>query len=125
MTNRVQAVPGNMFEDEYYPEADAYTFGNVLHDWPDEVNKGLLTKAYESLPSNGTVIILEMLIEEDIVTTTRSAAGLNLVMVTNEQGRQYKASELEKMLGDVGFVDTTVYKSSETPYSAIVSKKKH
>jgi len=124
LTNRIKVVPGNMFEDEYYPEADAYAFGNVLHDWPDKVNMGLLAKAYKSLPSNGTVIILEMLIAEDIVSTTQAAAGLNLVMVTNEQGRQYKASDLEKMLSDVGFVDTAVYKSNETPYSAIVSKKR-
>jgi len=108
-----------MFEDNLFALGDCYAFGNVLHDWPDEINKKLLQKAYESLPVDGCVIILEMLIHEDIASSTKSAAGLNLVMVTNEQGRQYKGRELEQMLKQTGFVDSEIISSTLTPYSII------
>jgi hypothetical protein len=125
LEERVQAVPGNMLDDEFFPAADCYAFGNVLHDWPDDTNMALLKKAYKSLPeSTGKVVLLEMLISEDIASTTSAAAGLNFVMVANEDGRQYKSSELEKMLKDAGFVDIEVVKSPLTPYSAIVGNKK-
>lgn len=113
-----------MFEDDLFPSGDCYAFGNVLHDWPDEVNKRLLEKAFQSLPTNGCVIILEMLINEDIGLTTKAAAGLNLVMVTNEQGRQYKENELYQMLSETGYVDPQTISSPLTPYSIVRAFKR-
>ena len=127
MTDRVTAIPGDMFKDQSFPPATCYGFGNVLHDWSDEDNTALLQKAYDSLPSNGDggkVVLLEMLVSEDVTSTTNAAAGLNLIMVTNEDGRQYKASELQSMLEKVGFVDVQVISSPVTPYSAVVASKK-
>ncbi len=122
--DRVQAVVGDMFKDERYPPAECYGFGNVLHDWSDEDNTALLQKAYDSLPEkSGKVVILEMLVAEDVASTTSAAAGLNLVMVTNEDGRQYKASELKSMLEKIGFVDVEVLSSPVTPYSAVIASK--
>lgn len=123
MTDRVGTISGNMFEDVSFPPADCYAFGNILHDWPDDANRGLLSKAFHSLPPNGTVVVLEMLIAEDLTSTTRSAAGLNLLMVTNEQGRQFKASELKEMMEEVGFVEVSVVSSPLTPYSLVVATK--
>jgi hypothetical protein len=95
LEDRVKAVPGNMLDDKFFPAADCHAFGNVLHDWPDDTTMALLKKAYTSLPeSTGKVVRLEILISEDISSTTSAA----LVTFANENGRQYKASELEKML---------------------------
>jgi len=126
LIDRVQTVSGNMFQDEFFPPATCYGFGNVFHDWSNDANRALLQKAYDSLPqsSGGKVIILEMLVAEDISSTTNAAAGLNLVMVTNEDGRQYKASELKSMLQSIGFVDAKVISSPVTPYSAVIASKK-
>lgn len=124
LKNRVKAMPGNMFKDNVFPPAVCYGFGNVLHDWSDEDNMVLLQKAYDSLPNNsGKVLILEMLVAEDVVSTTCAAAGLNLVMVTNEDGRQYKASELKAILEKIGFGDVKVISSPLTPYSVIIASK--
>lgn len=125
MTDRIQTISGDMFQDKFFPPADCYGFGNVLHDWSDKDNVALLQKAYDSLPqSSGKVIILEMLIAENLSSTTNAAAGLNLVMVTNENGRQYKASELKLILEDIGFVDVKIVSSDVTPYSAVIASKK-
>lgn len=126
LKGRIQAVAGDMFQDKHFPPASCYGFGNVLHDWSDDGNRALLQKAYNSLPEStgGNVIILEMLVAEDVLTTTNAAAGLNLVMVTNEDGRQYKASELKLMLESIGFVDIKVVSSPVTPYSAVIASKK-
>ena len=124
LSDRIQTVAGDMFKDRLFPAATCYGIGNVLHDWSDDDNKALLQKAYDSLSSGGKVSILEMLVAEDVSSTTNSAAGLNLVMVTNEDGRQYKASELKSMLENIGFVHVKVISSPLTPYSAIIAGKK-
>mmetsp|Transcript_11793 Transcript_11793/g.14855 ORF Transcript_11793/g.14855 Transcript_11793/m.14855 type:complete len:351 (+) Transcript_11793:164-1216(+) len=124
LSDRVKAVAGDMFKDKVFPPAECYGFGNVLHDWSDEDNTALLQKAYDSLPEkSGKIAILEMLVAEDVVSTTGATAGLNLVMVTNEDGRQYKASELKSMLEKIGFVDVQVVSSPVTPYSVIIASK--
>lgn len=124
LCDRVNAVNGDMFNDDTFPEADCYGFGNVLHDWSDEDNMKLLQKANKSLPhEKGKIIIVEMLVAEDIISTTNATAGLNLVMVTNEDGRQYKASELKPMLENSGFTGMEVVSSPLTPYSAIIAYK--
>ena len=125
LSDRVKAIAGDMFKDKVFPPAECYGFGNVLHDWSDEDNTVLLQKAYGSLPDkSGKIMILEMLVAEDVVSTTGATAGLNLVMVTNEDGRQYKASELKLMLEKIGFVDIQVVSSPVTPYSAIIASKR-
>merc|ERR1712113_1324217 len=87
LSDRVKTVPGNMFSDKNFPRATCYGFGNVLHDWSDNVNRMLLQKAFDSLPeTGGKVLIVEMLVSEDVGSTTKATAGLNLVMVTNEDG---------------------------------------
>jgi len=126
MTDRVKTIAGNMFEDEFYPAADCYGFGNVLHDWSDDTNYALLSKAFASLPrTGGKVVIMEMLLAEDSdgAPSGKAAAGLNILMVVNEDGRQYKASELEYMLKEVGFHEVDVVSSPLTPYSAVVATK--
>lgn len=124
LSDRVKAVPGNMFNDKTFPRASCYGFGNVLHDWSDDVNRMLLQKAFDSLPeTGGKVLIVEMLVSEDVGSTSKVAAGLNLVMVTNEDGRQYKASEIKVILESIGFVDIKVITSSITPYSAVLASK--
>jgi len=126
MTDRVKTVAGNMFEDEFYPAADCYGFGNVLHDWSDDANYTLLSKAFASLPkTGGKVVIMEMLLAEDTdgAPSGKAAAGLNILMAVNEDGRQYKASELESMLKKVGFQEVDVVSSLLTPYSAVVATK--
>lgn len=136
MSDRIIAQCGNMFSDDRFPPGDAYAFGNVLHDWSDEVNRQLLVKAYASLPDekDGTVVILEMLLDDDFVNTAtkdngtvqrlRCAAGLNLLMVLYEDGRHYKLSELEGLLVSVGFVDVECISSPLTPYSVVLGRKK-
>jgi len=64
-----------------------------------------------------------MLLAEDVESSTRSATGLNIVMVTNEQGRQFKGSELEAMLRAAGFAATEVVRSPLTPYALVVGTK--
>jgi len=45
-------------------------------------------------------------------------------MVTNKDGRQYKASEVTSMLEKVGFSDVEIISSPVSPYSAVVASKK-
>lgn len=102
LSDRIATLEGDMFKADSYPAADVYSFGNVLHDWPDGTNLAILKKAHAGLNPGGRVVIFEMLISED-VASTKPAAGLNVVMVTNEFGIHYTSAGLNDLLAQAGF----------------------
>nr|WP_268894929.1 methyltransferase [Steroidobacter agaridevorans] len=63
MSDRVQAVSGNFFEQPL-PQADVITMGLILHDWNLEKKRHLIRLAYEALPPDGAFIAIENLIDD-------------------------------------------------------------
>lgn len=63
MADRITVVSGDFFVDDL-PAADVLTMGNVLHDWNLEKKKILIRKAYEALPEDGALIVIEALIDD-------------------------------------------------------------
>lgn len=63
MADRITVVSGDFFVDDL-PAADVLTMGNVLHDWNLEKKKILLRKAYEALPEDGALIVIEAVIDD-------------------------------------------------------------
>lgn len=63
MADRIRVVSGDFFVDDL-PEADVLTMGNVLHDWNLEKKKILIRKAYDALPEDGALIVIEALIDD-------------------------------------------------------------
>src|SRR5262245_41955609 len=47
------------------PAADAVIMGMILHDWDLPAKRMLLGKAYASLPLGGSLIVCEMLIDDE------------------------------------------------------------
>jgi hypothetical protein len=50
---------------DQFPKVDLIIISHVLLDWPLDVRKLLITKAYDALPQGGTIIICDELIEDD------------------------------------------------------------
>lgn len=53
------------FYDDPFPKADVITMGHVLHGENLEEKRRLIRKAYEALPSGGTCIVFEELIDDE------------------------------------------------------------
>jgi SAM-dependent methyltransferase len=86
-------------------DIDAFLFGNVIHDWNDEVKQMLMGKAFKALKSGGRIIIHEFFLDEEKKEKTFSfTLSLHMQLVTAD-GNQNTPSEMAKMLEKAGFVN--------------------
>src|SRR5262249_47180260 len=64
--DRITCVGGDFFADERLPEGhDAALLSSVLHDWSKEENLIILDKVAVALPTGGTIMISELLMDDD------------------------------------------------------------
>jgi acetylserotonin N-methyltransferase len=122
VSDRVDTVPVNMFQEPWPRGYDGVLFSNVFHDWTAEDNLFLARRAYQALPSGGRVFLHEMLLAEDgsgPVTT----ASFSILMMFGTQGRQYSCSELSQILSEAGFVDLAV-RETNGYYSVLSGRKR-
>jgi len=108
LAGRVSVVGGDFFTEDPFPTADVVLFANILHDWPDETNLRLLQKAYDCLAPGGRVVISELLLADDVASSSSSATCMNVVMIPWTKGRQYRPKELFRRLGRIGFTGQRV-----------------
>lgn len=62
--DRVTTASGDFFADPL-PRADVITMGNILHDWNLERKLQLIRAAFEALPPDGALVVIENLIDDD------------------------------------------------------------
>ena len=123
LSKRISVAPGNFFTDEPFPEGVDYVlFSNILHDWPDEINVDLLDKAYECLNPGGKIVISEMLLADDVKSSSSSSTSMNIIMLPYAKGRQYRPKELFSRLERAGFVDMHV-KVLVDDYDVVIATK--
>ncbi len=118
--NRVSILAGDFFLDEL-PEADLFALGRILHDWPEEKIKTLLTKIYRRLPPSGGILLAEKLLRDD-KTGPASAQLQSLNMLVCTEGRERSVAEYRRLLEDVGFVDVRGH-TTGCPLDAIFARK--
>jgi hypothetical protein len=63
LESRLSFHGGDFFADPL-PAADVYVLGRVLHDWGLD-QKRLLLRTYDALPEDGSVIVYDMLIDDE------------------------------------------------------------
>jgi len=102
-SQRVEVMAGDFFADEL-PDADLFALGRILHDWPEEKIRALLTKIYSRLPAGGGVLLAEKLLREDKSgPISAHLQSLNMLMCT--QGKERTLSEYRRLFEDAGFGD--------------------
>jgi 3-hydroxy-5-methyl-1-naphthoate 3-O-methyltransferase len=104
--DRITAVPGDFLTASALPgEHDVILLSMILHDWAEPTNRELLAKCYAALPSGGTLIVSELILNTERTGPPAAALmGLNMVVET-EGGRNYSESEYAAWLRDTGFTD--------------------
>lgn len=118
----------NMFKEPFPKHDDpkygfnSIFFSNILHDWDDETCRKLCEKAYDALPSNGSILIHEALFNENF-DGPLEVALFSFHMFSVCSGHQYAFSELKELLNSCGFIDIGVIPTFGI-YSIVHARKK-
>lgn len=102
--DRLSAIPGNCFEDEFPGDADSFLFSHFCTIWSEQKNKALFQKAFDALPSNGKIIIFNMMQENDETGPLSTALGSPYFLaIATGEGMLYTWREYEEWLKAAGF----------------------
>jgi hypothetical protein len=121
LEDRVQAASGDFFIDPL-PRADVITMGMILHDWNLEHKRTLIAKAWDALPREGALVVIENLIDDDRRT---NAFGLLMslnMLIEFGDAFDYTGADFGGWCRDRGFARTEVI-PLRGPVSAAVAYK--
>ena len=104
LTDRIETIAGDFFQEELPRGSDLILLSMILHDWPSEKNRMILRKCFRALEPGGTIIISELMMDDD-KTGPLSAAMMSLCMLIDTEGRNYTWSEYTGWLEEMGFTD--------------------
>jgi predicted O-methyltransferase YrrM len=104
LEDRIGVHPGDFFADELPRGHDTILLSMILHDWDEAKNRELLARCHRALPSGGTILISELLVDDDR-TGPLNAALMSMNMLIGTFGRNYTAHEYHRWLRDAGFTD--------------------
>lgn len=121
LSDRLRFHGDNFFHDAL-PSADVLVMGHVLHDWDLPARRTLLDKAHAALPSGGSLIVYDMMIDDD---RRENVAGLLMslnMLVETPAGSDYTGAECIGWMRDAGFAETRLVPLSG-PHSAVIGRK--
>lgn len=121
-SSRVSTLALNMFEQEWPSGHDAHFFSNIFHDWSDATNRLLARKSFEALPSGGTIMLHEILLNDD-GTGSLVATAFSMLMLLGTRGKQYSLPEFRDILESAGFVDVSAQRTGGGYYSLVTARK--
>lgn len=126
LSHQITVVARNMFEEGFPEGHQAILFAHQLGIWTEEENVHLLTKAYNSLPKNGRVILFSS-ISNDAGDGPLMAAldSVYFASIPSEGGMIYSWNEYEGWLKKAGFKNINRYAdaNSWTPQGIIEAIK--
>ena len=94
---------------------------NVLHDWDEETVGKLIQKSFDALSPGGTLIIHDVMINEEKTGPLPNAAYSALLMHATE-GKCYSTGEYYSALHHAGFRDCA-FKNTAADRSIITAQK--
>lgn len=123
MTDRIATAGGSFFEP-LPADHDVHLLSMILHDWDETRNRALLRRSFEALPRDGTVVISELLVNDD-KTGPAPAALMSLnMLIETEGGRNYTPAEYAAWLDDAGFRQVeTVWFDGPAASGAVIGRK--
>jgi hypothetical protein len=104
LSGRVNAVPGDFFQEPLPTGHDTILLSSILRDWSEPDNRAILHRCFDALPAGGRILICELLVDDD-KDGPRNAALMGMVMLVATWGRAYTAAEYTGWLLDTGFTD--------------------
>jgi len=107
VSDRVRFVAGNFFRDEL-PSADVLVMGLILHDWDLPTKCMLIGKAHAALPPGGSLIVYEMLIDDERRTHLPGLLMSLNMLIETRGGFDYTGADCIGWMREAGFSETSV-----------------
>lgn len=85
LQSRMTALGFDLFQPWPVVNVDIITLSRVLHDWNDEETEIILNQAVASLQTNGRILIIEFLLEED--SPQGGMLDMNMLVITGGRER--------------------------------------
>ncbi|WP_454782651.1 methyltransferase [Legionella sp. WA2022007384] len=104
-SNQVTLQAGDFFAT--IPQADAYTFKGVLHDFNDEMMHKILKNCAQQMSPNATLFIIEQVMPDD--DKPHPNKTMDIVMMVLLGGRQRTLSEWQQSIEPAGFIFKNSY----------------
>ena len=124
LSDRLDAQPGNCFEDALPANCDCVLFCHFLTIWSEDENRKLLKKVYDSLPSRGRVVVFNMMQWDDETGPLTAAMGSPYFLtLATGKGMLYTANDYEQWMSKAGFA-TTARQSLPLDHAAIIGCKR-
>lgn len=121
LADRVDVVSGDFFTDPL-PAADVIVMAQVLHDWNLDKKRQLIRSAYQALPPEGVLIVIEIFIDdarrEDALALMES---LNMLIEFGE-AFNFTVRDLRNWCNDIGFQRLDFLALAEGLKAAIAQK---
>lgn len=126
LTERIQALNCNVFEDKFPPDCDCFLYAHFLVIWSPEENIRLLKKTYNSLPKRGKIIIFNSMASDNEDGPLFAALDCAYFMaIPSRGGLIYSGKDYENWLKIAGFneIYRLACKSWWTPHGIIMAIK--
>lgn len=120
LAHRLFFNSGDFFKDEL-PEGDLYSLGYILSDWKEDQCCYLLKKIFDKLPSNGALVVLEKVFNEDMCGPFTTAM-MNINMLLETYGKHRSFAQYNTLLRSVGFTECQIIRSNGEKHMIIARK---
>ncbi|MDX1951991.1 MAG: methyltransferase [Verrucomicrobiota bacterium] len=110
-SDRVNALPGDLFHQPLPPGYDLHLISNVLHDWDLPEVKRIVKTSAESISPRGMLIVHDAFLNREKTGPLPVAAYSTLLMHSTE-GRCYSIAEIESVLAEFGFAQFTFHETA-------------
>lgn len=121
VADRVRFTAGDFFRDPL-PAADVLIMGMILHDWDLATKSMLIGKAHAALPPGGSLIVCEMLIDDERRTNLPGLLMSLNMLIETRGGFDFTGADCTGWLREAGFSATRVVPLAG-PYSAVIGTK--
>ncbi|MBM9624596.1 methyltransferase [Streptomyces zhihengii] len=124
LQERIAFHEGDFLNDSELPTGhDVILLSMILHDWAEETNRTLLEKCFAALPSGGSIIVSELILDDDRNGPPLAALmGINMLVET--WGKNYTAAEYRGWLSDAGFTSITQHTFDAPGANGVIVAKK-
>jgi 2-polyprenyl-3-methyl-5-hydroxy-6-metoxy-1,4-benzoquinol methylase len=103
VADRFDFIGGDVHEADWGSGYDLIVLGHLLHTQGETLSRSLLRKAREALAPGGTVVVAEVLVNEDRTGPAMPLIFAVNMLVTTDIGDTYSLSEITSWLADAGY----------------------
>ena len=100
-TDRVELLPGDMFECEIPNGADVVLLSNILHDWDEPECQRLVQRYADALPAGGRLLVHDVFLD-DTLDGPLPIALYSAALFSLTEGRAYSSLEYRCWLEEAG-----------------------